>query len=101
MFFFFVYHIWGKQGRPYVGAMRVAHVGAVHCIGHENVDQTIIQRATVLEDLQVGEYGLKVASNCGEPGRFLEALIRTSLCDTRLHFLGSLQCLVVSNLGQY
>lgn len=84
-----------------MGAMRVAHVGAVHCISHENVGQTIMQRTTVLEDLQVGEYRLKVASNCGKPGRLLEALIRTSLCDTRLHFLGSLQCLVVGNLGQY
>lgn len=84
-----------------MGAMRVAHVGAVHGIGHENINQTIIERATVLEDLQVGEYGLKVASNCGEPGRFLEALIRTSLCDTRLHFLSSLQCLVVGSFGQY
>lgn len=82
-------------------AMKVAHIGAVHRIGHENVEQTIMQRATVLEDLQVGEYGLKIASNCGKPGRFLEALIRTSLCDTRLHFLGSLQCLFVGNLGQY
>lgn len=84
-----------------MGAMRVAHVGTVHCIGHEYVDQTIVQRATVLEDLQVGEYGLEIASNCGKPGRFLEALIRTSISDTRLHVLGSLQCLVVSNLGQY
>lgn len=82
-------------------AMRVAHVGAVHRIGHENVDQTIMQRATVLEDLQVGEYRLKVASNCGKPGRFLEALTRTSLCDTRLHFFGSLQCLAVGNFGQH
>lgn len=84
-----------------MGAMRVAHVRTVHCISHENVDQTIVQRAPLLEDLQVREYGLEIASNCGKPGRFLEALIRTSICDAHLHVLGSLQCLVVSYLGQY
>ena len=92
----------GTEWVAYMSAMAVADVGAVHGVGHQDVNKSVVEGPAVgLEDLEIGKSGFDVSLDGVEPG-FLFAWFAVSLAarDFLFDVLGPLQSFGVCAIGE-
>jgi hypothetical protein len=80
--------------------MRIAHVGTIDGVSHQDIEKAIMKGPTRLENLQLRKHILHISSNGTEPSLFFTMLFGTSLGHALFQVLGALQGFGVGLVGQ-